>query len=79
LISLVVRPSLTSFVLVIDADFGTYSYKTSTTKKDTKLPIPIKAQSEISKYFENCAITNIRIIGDILLEVSRTTLSPYII
>jgi hypothetical protein len=46
---------------------------------DTKLPIPIKAQSEISKYFENCAITNIRIIGDILLEVSRTTLSPYII
>jgi hypothetical protein len=77
LISLVVRPSLTSFVLVIDADFGTYSYKTSTW--DTKLPKPINAENEISKYFENCAITNIHIIGDILLEVSGTTLIPYII
>jgi hypothetical protein len=35
---------------------------------DTKLPKPINAGSEISEYFENCAIFNIRIIGDILLE-----------
>jgi hypothetical protein len=41
---------------------------------DTKLPKPINTESEISQYFENCAIFNIRIIGDILLEVSGTTL-----
>jgi hypothetical protein len=44
---------------------------------DTKLPKPINAESEISKYFENCAITSIHIIGDILLEVSGTSLIPY--
>jgi uncharacterized protein YozE (UPF0346 family) len=44
---------------------------------DTKLPKPINAESEISKYFENCAIFNIRIIDEILLEVLGTTLLPY--
>jgi hypothetical protein len=43
---------------------------------DTKLLKPINAESEISKYLENCAIFNIRIIDEILLEVLGTTLLP---
>ena len=44
---------------------------------DTKLPKPINAENEINKCFENCVIFNIRIIGDVLIEVSETTLLPY--